>query len=152
MADGVEKEKNEGPGLQGMTENPQMMMALINSGRERLALLQQELGQLNTRMAEIDIAIKTLKYMEKNQDERLMLPIGAGVYIQAGIPKDSEIYSEVGSGAILKKNRKEALEILEDAKGKAEQLQKQLIIEQSQITAKMNEVTMKLQTLMGQKK
>ena len=152
MADGVKKEKNEGPGLLGTTENPQMLMAIINSGRERLAVLQQEIGQLNSRMAEIDIAIKTLKYMESNQDERLMLPIGAGIYIQAGIPKDSQIYSEVGSGAILKKDRKDALEVLEDAKSKAEQLQRQLILEQSQITTKMNEATMQLQAQMPQNK
>ncbi|MBN1160059.1 MAG: prefoldin subunit alpha [Candidatus Diapherotrites archaeon] len=148
----AKKEKSEGSGLQGLKENPQIMMAVINSGRERLAMMQQEMAQLNSRMAEIDIAIKTLQYMEKNQDERLMLPIGAGVYIQAGIPKDSQIYSEIGSGAILKKDRKEALEILEDAKGKAEQLQRQILIEQSQITAKINETSMKLQEMMGQKK
>ncbi|MCI5867863.1 MAG: prefoldin subunit alpha [Methanosphaera sp.] len=114
------------------------MVAELNQLQQQGEAIAKQLEQLNMSLADIRSATDALKGIEGKVGEEVLLPIGAGCFIDAEIKSDDVILG-VGADVAIKKSAQETIETLTKETKDVESLIKSLT---EQLT-KINEVIAK---------
>lgn len=114
------------------------MVAELNQLQQQGEAIAKQLEQLNLSLADIRSATDALKGIEGKVGEEVLLPIGAGCFIDAEIKSDDVILG-VGADVAIKKSAQETIETLTKETKDVESLIKSLT---EQLT-KINEVIAK---------
>ena len=85
----------------------------MRSIESQVSTLHQQIQNFERAMIEVATSINALKEIQKlGKDNQSLIPIGAGVFIDAVMKKQDKVLIDVGSGAIVEKTIDEAIEVL----------------------------------------
>ena len=81
---------------------------------QQVTSLQQQAQDSQRAMIEFATSINALKEIKKiTGDNESLVPLGAGVFIDASVKKQDSVLMDIGSGAIVEKTVDEAMKTLE---------------------------------------
>lgn len=101
-----------------------------------LKVLQERMGVLTTRIDELQKTKTAIDTLNVSKPTKAMIPLGSGNFVFGKIDDAENIIVGAGAGVAIKKNKKEAMGILESRIGELENSlrgltgQSQLIVEQ----------------------
>ena len=93
-------------------EELQRLAKLVEANRERLQALEQQIRNLEGIKIEQEHAMEALGSISEGGAKGAMVPLGAGVQIDADIPAEAGAVVDIGSRVQAEKTRLEAIEIL----------------------------------------
>ncbi|MEM4389463.1 MAG: prefoldin subunit alpha [Candidatus Micrarchaeia archaeon] len=83
------------------------------SAQQQGANIQNQIASLQSSIVEIRATIETLKNLKEMKGGDVLLPIGAGVFVNATITGGDRALVEIGSNIITEKSIAETIETLE---------------------------------------
>ena len=94
--------------------------------RQKLQELQERMQAIQNAVMEAQGAIDSIKALQENKQENIMVPLGAGNFIEAKPEELKKVKTSIGPNIIIEKTPEETLKVLEkqiqDAKKQAESL------------------------------
>ena len=87
----------------------------------------QELGQLNS----------DLSSLQDQENAKTFSPLGGGVFVESEIKKSDAVFLNVGANIIVKKPKKQAIEIIERQIDQLKQIQQQFEQEATKLNLNM---------------
>lgn len=88
--------------------------------------MQQQLASLQSTIVEIRATSETLKNIQNIKSKKVLLPIGSGVLVNAGIESAEKVLLDIGAGVIAEKPVPEAVQFLEFRQKKIEETRDRL--------------------------
>ena len=81
---------------------------------QQVASLQQQAQESQRAMIEFATSINALKELKNiKENNNSLIPVGAGVFVDASINKQDKVLMDVGSGAVVEKSLDDAIGSLE---------------------------------------
>jgi prefoldin alpha subunit len=99
----------------------EQMVAEINKLQQQGEAITQQIEQLNISLGDIRSAGEALKGIEGAVGKELLIPVGAGCFINVEL-KSEDIVVGVGSEVAIKKSREETVETLDKETKEVEKL------------------------------
>lgn len=90
----------------------EQMITEINQLQQQGEAIANQIEQLNLSLTDIKSASEALKGIEDSVGKELLIPVGAGCFINAEL-KSEDIVVGVGAEVAVKKSREETIETLE---------------------------------------
>lgn len=81
--------------------------------RQESEQIEKQLEFISQQIANLDDFQKSLAFLSENKEEKIMSPLGRGVFVEAEMKKNSKLLVEVGAGVFIKKSPSETKEIIE---------------------------------------
>ena len=117
-------------------EDLQRIAMLVETNRERMESLEQQMRRLESVRMEQMSALSTLESIPEEGTEGSMVPLGAGVQIATDIPAGAGAVVDIGSGIQVERTREEAKDILTKRNEELEALMDRMRSEFDEIEAK----------------
>lgn len=131
---------------------PQLVNA-FNSERANLEGLQEQYSRTENYLQELLAARDALAAIQKAKDnEKIVVPLGAGVYIDAAIENKNTVKASFGSGVVMPTSIDEALKELEGRKTDTEKAVAGLQRDREQMLSNLNSLGKLLNTIEQNKK
>lgn len=99
----------------------EQMMAELNQLQQQGEAIAKQVEQLNISLTDIKSASEALKGIEGQTGKEMLIPVGAGCFINAEL-KSEDIVVGVGAQVAVKKTREETVETLENETQEVEEL------------------------------
>ncbi len=126
--------------LPEITPELQEKLAEFDSLKQQLNAVEKNLVQLEQKRNELSFIIDSLKSIKGQSGEKILVPIGSGVFVQAVLEKSDKLLVEVGSGVVLKKSLEEAQEILEKQSEEINKIQVKMRADTDKMIVKLSEL------------
>ena len=122
--------------MDGAREDLQRIAMLVETNRERMESLEQQMGRLESVRMDQMSALNALESIPEEGTKGSMVPLGAGVQIATDIPADAGAVVDIGSGIQVERTREEAKAILTKRNEELEALMGRMRAEFDDIEAK----------------
>jgi prefoldin alpha subunit len=122
--------------VDGAREDLQRIAMLVETNRERMESLEQQMGRLESVRMDQMSALNALESIPEEGTKGSMVPLGAGVQIATDIPADAGAVVDIGSGIQVERTREEAKAILAKRNEELEALMGRMRAEFDDIEAK----------------
>lgn len=99
----------------------EQMIAELNQLQQQGEAIANQIEQLNLSLTDIKSASEALKGIEGSVGKELLIPVGAGCFINAEL-KSEDIIVGVGAEVAVKKSREETVEKLEEETTEVQEL------------------------------
>jgi prefoldin alpha subunit len=81
--------------------------------RQESEQVEKQIDFISQQLFDLQEFHKNLNYLNIKSSEKIMSPLGRGVFVEAEMSKDSKLLVEVGAGIFVKKTSQETAEIIE---------------------------------------
>jgi len=113
--------------------------------------LSRNIALLNSLIADTRAAREVVAEVEKIRDgQELVVPIGGTLYLRTRYKQERRVLTNVGSGVVVEKDYKEALEYLERRERMLEQQLRKASADYRGVLARMQQIEQALAGLAGQ--
>lgn len=106
-------------------------------------IIREEMTELRTRKAEIDVAISAIEHLEAGTD--VQVPLGGGAYVRTEVEDVDEIVVEIGSKYAAERTREEAIETLKRKQSRLDDQIDDLQSEYSEVATESEQLTQQAQ-------
>ena len=86
---------------------------MLNSEKAKLNAIMQRINELQTAMIETKGGINALKELSKQKNAKTLIPLGAGVFVEAGIENSENVKITLPGNVIVQKSNEAAVKELE---------------------------------------
>jgi len=125
-------------------EDKQKMMLEFNILENQAKQIEQQILLIDQQLAEFQNLQQALEDSKKVKNQKILSPIGKGIFFESEAKEIKEIYLDIGSGVVLKKSIKEAGEIIEKQMQKFLDARSELNAEFSKIIQRINEIGLEI--------
>jgi prefoldin alpha subunit len=131
---------------------PQLVNA-FSAERANLEALQTQLADVQAFLRELLAAKDSLTAIKKSKEkEKIIVPLGAGYYIDAMLDNNANVKASLAGGAVLNNTIEEALKAIEEKKQDTERTIANMQSDQERILTNLNSLSRLLNTLEQKKK
>lgn len=88
--------------------------------------VERQLDFVAEQTKELEQFSRNLELLEHDKEKEILASLGKGVYIKAKRDEDAKLFVEVGSGVIVRKTPKEAIEIIKEQVARFQEARLQL--------------------------
>jgi len=113
--------------------------------------LQQQLGAIQSAIADLRGALETLKNLEQ-ATQGLLVPIGAGTMMKAKLINDGKVLLDIGSGFVAEKTLPESVTIMEERLRRTEEAAERTQKAISQIVEHLSEIDARAKVIIDKSK
>ena len=106
---------------------------LDNKTRE----LEQQIMMIDQQLQELKLLQNDLEGFSKEGKKEVLMPLSRNMFIKGNLSDSDNVFVSVGSGVVVKKSLKEAMELCENDEKKVSQLKEKLINEITIIVNRM---------------
>ena len=107
--------------------------------------LKEQQQMVMARYEELQVTRATIEELDHTKAGKALIPIGAGNFIHGKVEDSKDVIVGVGGGIAIKKNRKEAIEVIEGRAKELEKAMNDLAKQEHQILQSMQELQLDLQ-------
>ncbi len=100
----------------------QFLNQQIQQVQQQLALIEQQIIELTT------INLTLLEVSKTKKGNKILVPLGAGVYVDSELKDNKEVLMNVGAGVVVKKSIEESKKIVEEQLKELKGIREQFII------------------------
>jgi prefoldin alpha subunit len=93
--------------------NKEELIALLGNKYEYSKELEEKIGIVDKQIYELQHFQVHLGEIDKNKEKEILASLGKGVFVKSEI-KDDKLFVDVGSGVLIRKDSREAREVIED--------------------------------------
>jgi prefoldin alpha subunit len=86
---------------------------MLNSEKAKFNAIMQRISELQSAMIETKGSINALKELSKQKNAKTLIPLGAGVFMEAGIENSENVKITLPGNVIVQKSNEEAVKELE---------------------------------------
>ncbi len=122
--------------------SPEMQQKLVefDTLKQQLDAIEKNLIQLEQKRNELVFVVDSLNSIKGQSGEKILVPIGSGVFIPAILEKNDKLLVEIGSGVVLKKNLEEAQKILESQSKEIEKIEIKMRADADKMAVRLGEL------------
>jgi len=128
-----------------MEKEKQQMMLEFNILENQAKQVEQQLILIEQQLAEFQILQQSLEDTKKVKNQKVLSPISKGIFFESEVKEIKEVFLDIGSGVVLKKDIGKANEIVENQKKKFIDARNELSAELNKIIHKINEIGKEIQ-------
>jgi len=128
-----------------MEKDKQQMMLEFNILENQAKQIEQQLILIEQQLVEFQILQQSLEDAKKVKNQKVLSPIGKGIFFESEAKEIKEVYLDIGSGVVIKKDIGKANEIVENQKGKFLDARNELSAELNKIIQRINEIGQEIQ-------
>jgi prefoldin alpha subunit len=138
----AEVEKPAAGKEQKITLSAQQLIGMIQNERQNFEAVQRSIGNAQLALQETIFATDALKaIVETKKGEKIMLPLGAGIYTEALVEDNARAKASLAGGVLLEKPIEEILKDLDGRKAEIEKGLAAMQKDQEKIAANLNSLT-----------
>lgn len=119
------------------------------SFQQQAQAMQQQISSLQSTSLEARATIETLKNIQNVKNKRVLLPVGSGVLVNAGVEKADNVLIEVGSGIVVEKPVPDSIALLEERLKKIDETRSRLQDALMQVSDKLRAIDTEAKRIMG---
>jgi len=128
-----------------MEKNKQQMMLEFNILENQAKQIEQQILLLDQQLMDFQILQKSLEDAKKVKNQKVLSPIGKGIFFESEAKEIKEVFLDIGSGIVLKKDIGKANEIIEKQKEKFLDARIELSNELGKLIQRINEIGKEIQ-------
>lgn len=126
----------------------QQLINAFTGERQNLEALQAQLGSTENYLREILAATDALNAIKKAKEkEKIIVPLGAGIYIDASVESNTEAKSGLAGGVVANTRIEDALKGLEAKKADTEKAIGEMQKDLERIATNLNSISAMLRTM-----
>ena len=134
-------------------EELQKYMMTIEQCKEQLSSFEEQFNLLQNIILEQTRAKMTIDSLSKLKDDlEILMPIGAGAFINATAKKKEKILLDVGDGIVIEKETKDAIEKIDNRIDESQKAMEKISKIAQQVQTELDNSTLKAQELIGKQK
>jgi prefoldin alpha subunit len=123
----------------------QTLQMYLNEYGQQIELLTQQLSMIEQQRLEAAAAIETLRAIQENGDDTVLLPIGGGAYLRVKVLDAGHVLMNVGADVSVEKASADAVEYLEDRITELEAVAKKVTGSVEQLQGQATEISRRLE-------
>ena len=93
---------------------------------QQMQQMQQQLQMLDQQMIELEQLSIDLSELKDQESAKTFSPLGGGIFVESEIKRSDSVLLGVGSNVLVRKPKKDALELVERQKGQLKQIREQM--------------------------
>jgi len=134
--------------MSGTNPDAQAISQHIQELEQVKEIIREEMGELRSRKAEIDVAISAIESLESGTD--VYVPLGGGASIRTEVENVDEIVVDIGSNFAAERPREEAIETLKRKQARIDEQIADRQSEYSEIASESEKLTQQAQQQLSQ--
>ena len=130
-------------------QEAQQKMMRFQLMQNQLEAVRAQLQQLVSHAEELSVTKLTLENLNIPKSSEAFIPLGSGNFVKGKVEDSKSILVSMGGGAAIKKNKEEAVKIVEDKIEKTQDQLNELAGAEQHIVAELTRMQPEIQALMA---